>query len=280
MLTRHLAKLADACGATEVVLFERTTFLVIATSVPQQLSPPLAPAGLPSPSPSTPSTLSSFGSHASDHTDSVADADDGDPHKLEGTRYERTSELIKAFKHSCTRVREEFHTLEMELADFTAVLDELTKNTYVLIIVHDPTVGASFPFLPSFSSSREPFPDAIYGCHASLFPVPALVPFLSRRQARVLTRGRSSSLDRMGTHRNSRPEDERPAGAEEVRGAAERQPLGVIDSRHRVYVRVRCCDTARAAHTYIRALIRRSCRRRADRRRGGGRLSDKYGYVY
>lgn len=29
----------------------------------------------------------------------------------------------------------------MELADFTAVLDELTKNTYVLIVVHDTTIG-------------------------------------------------------------------------------------------------------------------------------------------
>lgn len=57
------------------------------------------------------------------------------------TRYERTSELIKAFKQVCTRNREEFQTLEMELADFTAVLDELTKNTCVLIIVHDPTIG-------------------------------------------------------------------------------------------------------------------------------------------
>lgn len=63
---------------------------------------------------------------------------------MEGTRYERTSELIKAFKHSCSRVREEFHALEMELPEFTAVLDELTKNTYVLIVVHDPTIGTLF----------------------------------------------------------------------------------------------------------------------------------------
>jgi len=28
----------------------------------------------------------------------------------------------------------------MELAEFTAVLDELTKNTYVMIVVHDPTI--------------------------------------------------------------------------------------------------------------------------------------------
>ena len=62
-------------------------------------------------------------------------------HALEGKRYERTSELIKAFKQSCSRLREEFHSLEMELAEFTAVLEELTKNTYVLVVVHDPVIG-------------------------------------------------------------------------------------------------------------------------------------------
>jgi hypothetical protein len=36
----------------------------------------------------------------------------------------------------------------MELWDFTAVLDEMTKNTYVLIIVHDPSIGEQvYPFL-------------------------------------------------------------------------------------------------------------------------------------
>lgn len=137
VLTRHLTKLANACNATEVVLFERTTFLVIATS-----SPPTAPPAVRPPSPpppSTPSTQASFRTQTS--RASALETDDGDPHKLAPTRYERTSELIKAFKHSCARVREEFHTLEMELPDFTAVLDELTKNTYVLIVVHDPTIG-------------------------------------------------------------------------------------------------------------------------------------------
>lgn len=77
---------------------------------------------------------------------------DENPHKLDGIRYERTSELIKAFKYSCARAREEFHSLEMELSEFTAVLDELTRNTYVLIIVHNPTIG---PFLPVFSLSSD-----------------------------------------------------------------------------------------------------------------------------
>jgi Ras-related GTP-binding protein A/B len=107
-----LSTFAAACSATEVILFERTTFLVIATS---------------SPSPSN-------------------DFPEGeeDTSHLEPKRYERTSELIKAFKHSCSRVREEFRSLEMELYDFTAVLDEMTRNTYVMVIVHDPTIGDVF----------------------------------------------------------------------------------------------------------------------------------------
>lgn len=107
VLSKHLTTFAGACSATEVILFERTTFLVIATS-----SPP-------------------------DDTSSP----DQDEHQLHPTRYERTSELVKAFKHSCSRVREEFNSLEMELHDFTAVLDEMTRNTYVMVIIHDPTIG-------------------------------------------------------------------------------------------------------------------------------------------
>lgn len=113
VLSRHLTTFAAACSATEVILFERTTFLVIATS---SATPPQS---------------------------NTSGAEQGtlDNHQLNTTRYERTSELVKAFKHSCSRVREEFHSLEMELYDFTAVLDEMTRNTYVLIIVHDPTIG-------------------------------------------------------------------------------------------------------------------------------------------
>jgi len=44
------------------------------------------------------------------------------------------SELIKALKRSCARMREEFHALEMELPEFTAVLDGMTRNTYVLLV--------------------------------------------------------------------------------------------------------------------------------------------------
>ncbi|KAH7908297.1 Gtr1/RagA G protein conserved region-domain-containing protein [Hygrophoropsis aurantiaca] len=108
-LSKHLRIFAEACSATEVVLFERTTFLVIATSSPADSS-------------------ESFSS------DPVA------VHALDPKRYERTSELIKSFKQSCSRLREEFNSLELELAEFTAVLDEMTKNTYVLVVVHNPVI--------------------------------------------------------------------------------------------------------------------------------------------
>ncbi len=135
VLSRHLAKLAALCSATEVVLFERTTFLVIATSTP----PPPPPTA--SNVPSGPSSARTNGDlSATSHSDHELEVD-SDPHKMAPTRYERTSELIKAFKYSCARVREEFNALEMELPEFTAVLDELTRNTYVLIVVHDPTIG-------------------------------------------------------------------------------------------------------------------------------------------
>jgi Ras-related GTP-binding protein A/B len=130
VLSQHLTTFAEACSATEVILFERTTFLVIATSTI------LPPTAITSSSGSSSYALSMEGN-----------PDDPYGDVLDPTRYERTSELIKAFKHSCARVREEFRSLELEFPDCTAVLDELTKNMYVLVIVHDPTIGEFVPAL-------------------------------------------------------------------------------------------------------------------------------------
>jgi len=155
VLSKHLTILADACSATEVILFERTTFLVIATSEPPTISTapaPIAPPTIPptpsgstkGKSPSSSSDEYDFSMNSNGQTGEEVDEHGlQDPHKMHASRYERTSELIKSFKHSCSRSREDFHALEMELPEFTAVLDELTKNTYVLIIVHDPTIGTS-----------------------------------------------------------------------------------------------------------------------------------------
>ncbi|KAL5532889.1 GTR1 [Sanghuangporus sanghuang] len=127
ILSKHLTTFAEACSATEVILFERTTFLVIATSQRTNTAPSI--------------NQTSNGSSSSDLTTADGSAaQESDPHQLQPTRYERTSELVKAFKLSCMRAREEFRCLEMELPEYTAVLDELTRNTYIMVIVHDPTI--------------------------------------------------------------------------------------------------------------------------------------------
>ena len=134
ILSKHLTTFAEACNATEVILFERATFLVIATS--QRTTLPQAAAS---------SSASQPNGHGDGDDDSEMDDDDNaDPanaHGMVPTRYERTSELIKTFKRACTQIREDFHCLEMELPEYTAVLDELTKSTYVMVVVHDPTIG-------------------------------------------------------------------------------------------------------------------------------------------
>lgn len=72
-----------------------------------------------------------------------------DGHLMEHARYERTSEIIKSFKHSCSKWREEFFCHEMEFPDFTLVLDELTRNTYIMVVVHDPTIGVLSCSIPN-----------------------------------------------------------------------------------------------------------------------------------
>ncbi|KAH7107634.1 Gtr1/RagA G protein conserved region-domain-containing protein [Auriculariales sp. MPI-PUGE-AT-0066] len=120
VLAKHLTTFAEACGATEVIIFDRTTFLVIATS-------------------STSTTASELLSATGGVPDRRLAATNGLElaHDLEPTRYERTSEIIKAFKLSCSRTHRQFQSTSVQNATFTAVLEELTRNTYMLIVVHD-----------------------------------------------------------------------------------------------------------------------------------------------
>ncbi|KZV87411.1 Gtr1/RagA G protein, partial [Exidia glandulosa HHB12029] len=127
VLAKHLTTFAEACGATEVVMFERTTFLVIATS---------------STSTATSSELlaSTNGAQAPEPADTRNSTGPTSPNSLDPTRYERTSELIKAFKLSCSRSQRQFQATVMQTATFTAVLEELTRNTYILVVVHDDEI--------------------------------------------------------------------------------------------------------------------------------------------
>ena len=109
-------------------MFERTTFLVIATSAASTV---------------TTSELLARTNRAQSPTSAAPDNDaNSAAASLDPTRYERTSELVKAFKLSCSRSSRQFAATVMQTPTFTAVLEELTKNTYVLVVVHDEEIGA------------------------------------------------------------------------------------------------------------------------------------------
>ncbi|KAK1922974.1 Gtr1/RagA G protein conserved region-domain-containing protein [Papiliotrema laurentii] len=113
LITSHLTFLRDLCLATEAVVFEAETFLVIAKS------------GSPLDSP-------------------VSDMDEREKEygaqALDRKRFEKISETIKSFRKTCQRTGEAFMGFEAKFDDCTVVLEPLTTNTFILIVAADPRV--------------------------------------------------------------------------------------------------------------------------------------------
>jgi Ras-related GTP-binding protein A/B len=95
-LRSHLAHFLTVTSASEVVLFERTTFLVISS--------------VTSPTSSTPSST------------------------WDERRFERVSTMVKAFKLGCSKIRAPFTSLVVQTSTYAAVLDSLTPETYILVV--------------------------------------------------------------------------------------------------------------------------------------------------
>lgn len=95
-LESHLNMFAELTEADEVILFERTSFLVI--------------------------------SHATrkEHKDS--------------NRFEKISNIIKQFKLSCSKTMSQFSSMEVRNGEMSAYVDVLTPNTYIMVVMSDPSV--------------------------------------------------------------------------------------------------------------------------------------------
>ncbi|PWZ02796.1 hypothetical protein BCV70DRAFT_197057 [Testicularia cyperi] len=208
-LERHLEQFADSCAANEVVLFERTTFLIIAkaagsstsssataTSSKQSVarrsdgSNPNRAAGgtgsgddfvydedeegmegfrdtqgrstttalgsgfitstqsnlhtdVTSDNPFVHTTTTSSSSAASSLTPMATRPGSGSG--LDPERFEKVSQLIKDFKLCCQRLPAktstcEFVAVELRAPNFTAYIDSLTSNTYILVMCADPRI--------------------------------------------------------------------------------------------------------------------------------------------
>ncbi|KAJ3150202.1 hypothetical protein HDU89_003291 [Geranomyces variabilis] len=98
-LEAHLDSFCSICEADEVVLFERTTFLVISHSTHKE--------------------------HADIH------------------RFEKVSNIIKQFKLSCSKSQAQFQCMEVRADDFAVFIDVLTPNTYVMVVMSDPTIQSA-----------------------------------------------------------------------------------------------------------------------------------------
>ncbi|KNC98778.1 small GTP-binding protein domain [Spizellomyces punctatus DAOM BR117] len=99
LLETHLESFCNICEADEVVLFERTTFLVISHSTQRP--------------------------HADVH------------------RFEKISNIIKQFKLSCSKSQAQFQCMEVRSSTFASFIDVLTPNTYVMVIMSDPTIQSA-----------------------------------------------------------------------------------------------------------------------------------------
>lgn len=108
LFENSLQRFCNICDATEAILFEKTTFLVI--------------------------------SHYTKHSQQQGQltkgmSDDIDPH-----RFEKVSNIIKQFKLSCTNSQTQFQSMMIRNGQTTTFLDTLTPNTYIMVVVADPEV--------------------------------------------------------------------------------------------------------------------------------------------
>eukprot|EP00397_Hematodinium_sp_SG-2012_P032613 GEMP01034737.1.p1 GENE.GEMP01034737.1~~GEMP01034737.1.p1 ORF type:complete len:249 (+),score=34.93 GEMP01034737.1:447-1193(+) len=102
-LEKQLEHFCEVCGADEVVLFERATFLVISSKTRKPMK---------------------------------------DTH-----RFEKISNIVKQFKLSCGKSHASFKSLTVRNRCFTAFIEKFTSNTFVMIIVSDPSIHAAATLL-------------------------------------------------------------------------------------------------------------------------------------
>lgn len=185
VLEKHLQQFADSCSAYEVVLFERTTFLVIAkaagsTSAAHTSAGPAVSSSesgdfvyaeeeegmegfrdtqgrsattaigsgfITSIAPASETVAGGGGSSSSTTTSDnpLTSQDQSGNQPLDAERFEKVSHLIKDFKLCCQKLPAknnqcEFQAVELKAPNFTAYIDSLTSNTYVMIMVADPSI--------------------------------------------------------------------------------------------------------------------------------------------
>jgi len=58
-------------------------------------------------------------------------------------RFEKISNIIKQFKLSCSKSQAQFQSMEVRNSNFAAFIDVFTTNTYIMVIMSDPTIQSA-----------------------------------------------------------------------------------------------------------------------------------------
>ena len=56
------------------------------------------------------------------------------PEEYDDHRFERISNIIKAFKLSCSKTQSQFQAMEVRNSRFTGIIDIFTGSTYIMVI--------------------------------------------------------------------------------------------------------------------------------------------------
>jgi Ras-related GTP-binding protein A/B len=62
-------------------------------------------------------------------------------------RFEKISNIIKQFKLSCSKSQAQFQSMEVRNSNFAAFIDVFTSNTYIMVIMSDPTIQSAATLL-------------------------------------------------------------------------------------------------------------------------------------
>lgn len=117
----HLQKFADISEAEEVILFEKTTLLVISHVSGRNVDD------------------SAVGMVESGNSNVYGDnsANPG----LDPKRFEKISNIIKTYKLSCSKLRSNLQTLTLQGENCSSYIDNLTNNTFIMVVMPHPTNG-------------------------------------------------------------------------------------------------------------------------------------------
>lgn len=167
LFQRHLQKFADISEAEEVVLFERTTFLVIShvSSLAERQKKMLQ--NYDKKNKDTIDGNSNNGS--SNNNNNSYDSQNGingnnnftENHLYNGLdpkRFEKISNIIKTYKQSCSKMRAHLQTLTLHGSNCSAYIDNLTNNTFIMVVMPpgDPTDGGN-TIVANIKGAREWF---------------------------------------------------------------------------------------------------------------------------